>query len=503
MPILRGLFLYPLIHNLFIRPLSFLFSQIAHIIDEICPRCRPFWHNLPRFYRQLITNLIVGLTIAVIIMSLHNSRWITEFEDNNVDWLMNLYRGSAPQPDKPSYPFVWIDIDEETYQAWGEPLLTPRDKLRQLLHFAVLGKAAVIVVDIDLSYPRVVAKQKSTTLSKADLDLYNYLFDYEAKHCKEACPHIILARSFRKPSIAEYVLYYPAQRRTFLDDIVAKSPHLHWASVLFERERDRLLRRWRLWEGTCTAGKADIVPSVPLLTLALITDPKSINTLNKQLQEFLPYRCDSRPQKWWPEFNQKKKVIISDWQLHPQPSGLNRRIFYTIPWRLNPGNSRPKVSDGRFLLEKLSPLEILKHPTADGSALLHDSITVIGGSYIESRDLYATPLGWMPGVLVLINAVHSLLQHGELNAPPSWVLLLAVAGVIVLMSFLFSRFDSFLGVTLSGLAIIIFILPVSFWWFKYGVWLDFAIPLLIVQWRQMAANYEEAIKKCMPTDGQT
>jgi len=57
-------------------------------------------------------------------MSLHNSRWMTEFEDSNVDWLMSFYRGSAPKPDKPTYPFVWLDIDEATYQDWGEPLLT-------------------------------------------------------------------------------------------------------------------------------------------------------------------------------------------------------------------------------------------------------------------------------------------------------------------------------------------------------------------------------------------
>ncbi len=126
----------------------------------------------------------------------------TEFEDSNVDWLMSFYRGSAPKPDKPTYPFVWLDIDEATYQDWGEPLLTPRDKLQQLLHFAVSGQAAVIIVDIDLSYPREPVKQKRAALSEADLRLYNYLADYEAKYCQAACPHILLVRSFRQPPTA-------------------------------------------------------------------------------------------------------------------------------------------------------------------------------------------------------------------------------------------------------------------------------------------------------------
>lgn len=258
------------------------------------------------------------------------------------------------------------------------------------------------------------------------------------------------------------------------------------------------MRRWRLWETTCTAGLPEIVPSVSLLTLALLTDSKQgIHNLNKQLQHFRPASCDQSTQKWPLELNRNDLLKISDAvQLHPQPSRLNRRIFYTIPWKLNPDEQRPHVPDGRFLLETLSAKNVLEHLDADSTALLHNSITVIGGSYVESRDLYATPLGWMPGALILMNAVHTMLQHGELNAPPSWVLLAMVAVIIGLMSLLLIRFDSFWGMTFSGLVIIIIILPISFLVLEYGVWLDFAIPLLIVQLRQMAADYEEAIKKC-------
>jgi len=50
---------------------------------------------------------------------------------------------------------------------------------------------------------------------------------------------------------------------------------------------------------------------------------------------------------------------------------------------------------------------------------------VIGASFAESRDRHLTPLGEMPGTLVLINAIQSLYQHGELTAPPLWVKLLS------------------------------------------------------------------------------
>ena len=482
MPTPHGLFLYPI----FIRLFDFLFSQIVRFVDAICPGCRPFWNRCSHFVQQLTINLVLGLSIAVIVMSLHNNYRMVEFEDINVDWLMSFYRGSVPNPDKPIFPFVWINIDEQTYQAWNEPLLTPRDKLQQLLHFAVSGQASVIVVDIDLSYPRDPSKQKLAVLTQANLQLYHYLKDYEVKHCQDTCPHIIFMRSFRK-LLKSDKSYYPAQQKTFLDDIVVKSPHLHWASVQFDREEDLVLRRWRLWEKACTNEQMNIVPSVPLLALALISDPKQgVSNLKQQLKKFLPEDCFHHLPKSGNDLNQT--IIIADQQLHSQPSRLNKRVFYTIPWRLSDDEQRPNVPDGRFLLNELPALNVLKHPDADGSIWLHNSITVIGGSYVESHDLHATPIGWMPGALVLINAIHSILQYGELNAPPNWLLLLMIAGVIVLMSFLLTYFDSFWGMTLLGLGIILLILPLSFYFFKYGTWLNFTIPLLIVQWRQMAAD---------------
>jgi CHASE2 domain-containing sensor protein len=490
-----GLSSYPILR----RILEFFLVPLIRLVDTLCPRCRPWWDKQSRFVQQLIINLTIGLPIAMIVMLLHNSRWVTEFEDMNVDWLMSFYRGSAPNLEKSTYPYVFINIDEETHQAWGEPLLTPRDKLQQLLHFAVKGQAAVIVVDIDLSYPRDAKQQKLDALTEADLKLRGYLENYEEKYCKASCPHIILVRSFRKQLMNDNGVYYPEQRSTFLDKIVKNSPHLHWASVHFDREQDRVLRRWQLWQGACTQETPAkvVVPSIPLLTLALLSDPKNgVSKLNKQLQNFLPSDCSQSQQRSWSEFNQAQNIKISDWEFHPQPSRLNRRIFYTIPWQLNEGEKRPQVDSRRFLFDQLSAKNVLKNLDADSSPLLQKSITIIGGSYLESRDFYATPIGWMPGALVLVNAIHSILQYGELNAPPFWILLFIIAIVIMLMSLLLTHFDSFWGMTFSGLGIILIILPISFLFFEYGVWLNFAIPLLIIQWRQMAADYKEAINKC-------
>ncbi|RKZ90459.1 MAG: hypothetical protein DRR19_10010 [Candidatus Parabeggiatoa sp. nov. 1] len=102
-------------------------------------------------------------------MAVHDVRFLHETEDLGIDWVMKMDRNTAPTQDSP--PFVWLDIDEYTYQHWQEPLLTPRDKLLKLLQFAVEGQPKVIIVDIDLSYPINRASDKRNLADQALYDL--------------------------------------------------------------------------------------------------------------------------------------------------------------------------------------------------------------------------------------------------------------------------------------------------------------------------------------------
>ena len=62
------------------------------------------------------------------------------------------------------------------------------------------------------------------------------------------------------------------------------------------------------------------------------------------------------------------------------------------------------------------------------------------------------------------------------------------------MSFAVATFRSFFGMLVSGAVIIIVMIPFSFWLFEYGVWLNFAIALVIIQLHQMAAEYREMLQ---------
>jgi len=400
---------------------------------------------------------------------------------------MKMFRNTPPSQDSP--PFVLLDIDEKTYQHWQEPLLTPRDKLLDLLKFAIEGQPKIIVVDIDLSYP---IERFSDKLNTADQALYDFFAQYEVHCSKTGCPHILLARTFRQ-SLKDNG--YQAVRPSFLDRVVANSLHVHWASASFDLSRDYILRRWHLWEVSCSGQFPVVVPSMQLLTVALLDNPnQGACQIANQLAAVMPVDCEGDNSWTAPACHDTMHLSVSrNLQLNFSPSRISRRILYRIPWELPKGNARPLTRQGNPLLSTLSAYKITEHAPIDNT-LLRDTITIIGGSFKDSRDIYATPLGWMPGELVIANAIHSLLQFGELTAPPLWAVILIQALLIFIMSLAFTFFSSFFGMLISGAVIIIVMVPFSFLLFEYGMWLDFAIALVIVQLYEMTMAYREMLQ---------
>lgn len=434
------------------------------------------WYNTPHFYRHLLGNLVVGLVITLLLLPIHHTdtfRWI---EDVGIDWVMQMLRGTTPA-NKTTPSFVVLDIDEATYRHWEEPLITPRDKLLRLISMATNNQAKVVMVDIELNYLTDRSKSLDHPNNQADKALFDFIARYDAT-CHQPCPYIFLTRVTRS-SLALAKSLYREQVPSFLEPVVTKSRYIYWASTLFDLEHDQVLRRWHLWQATCNDQAGEVLPSMQLLAKAVSDNPtQGVSQLLEDLKKSKP-NCTAEVQSDTPES-------------HAEEARLKRRILYRIPWHLQPGESLPKMANGKPLLETLSVQKVTEgeiKPIAE--SFFKERMVIIGGSYEGSRDIYATPLGKMPGTWVLVNATHSLLQHGELTPPHEWVKWLTEAILIVIMSLAFVYFKSFYGMLVSGIVIIIGMIPVTFWLFEYGVWLDFAIPLIAVQIHYMHARYEE------------
>ena len=279
------------------------------------------------------------------------------------------------------------------------------------------------------------------------------------------------------------------------------------ASPLFELdERDLRLRRWRLWESVQGHGRP--IPSVQLLAVVLLRNTGEPQAISRDLENKLARLAPGQPQA---------DILIADRiQLDNRPDDIVQRLIYSIPWTLNPGEAYPQIErdSGEIvtLFRKRSVLSITgasaarpkksfaedctaapreRAETLPDAGWLEGRVVMIGASFRDGRDIYATPLGWMPGAMVLVNAIHSLDAVGPIKRTSKLILFLIELALIVVMSFVFARFDSFWATLIGSTAIIVVMLPISFWLFKEGVWLDFAIPLIGVQLHQMHASFEE------------
>jgi len=455
-------------------------------------------HWRSRFVRRVAANVIVGLGLEFIFLLLQGSHLADFLEDLSLDWMIQMHSGTPPAR-SPAIPFTVVDIDEETYRKWGEPLLIPRDKLLRLVQFAIAGRAALVVVDVDLSRPAGVGgAQESVDVALVDyFERRSPLPEGVLDTRKGSGPTpIILVRTFRVPLSAAAS---SEPKDSFLDQAVSIAPDLYWAAPLFQLDRDFVVRRWRLWEATCGNKHGDVVPSIQLLVATLLLKPQNrTGGLEGVLAPFRHFACGTRSARPDHDSTAANQLRLGRVVLNVDESHLERRILYSIPWKLGPTDARPRIDiDGRPmpLLFQIPAHQIIDAPEGVAKDKMLGRVVVIGGSFLDGRDIYATPLGPMPGTFIIINAIHSLVQYGELQRPPRWVTGVVTALVIVVVSVVFAMFTSFAGTVIAGVIIILLLLPISFWLFQAGVWFEFAIPLTGVLLHHLYADVEEARRR--------
>jgi CHASE2 domain-containing sensor protein len=151
---------------------------------------------------------------------------------------------------------------------------------------------------------------------------------------------------------------------------------------------------------------------------------------------------------------------------------IERRIFYRLPWT---GDADRNNDNGQLLV--LRAQKILQSDVADAS-LLRGRIVVIGSSSPVAGDIQATPIGMMPGSLVLINAMSTLMRGEQLHdvgfAGTIGIELLLIA----IVSVLFAVLPAATALVLALLLVVIGSVTVGFAALNSGVWIDSVLPAL-------------------------
>ena len=75
--------------------------------------------------KRTLTNVAIGVVIAIAVHTFHDSAIISRTENIAMDFMINSSQGMVSDDSK-AVPFVFIDIDEQSYQGWGEPGTIPK-----------------------------------------------------------------------------------------------------------------------------------------------------------------------------------------------------------------------------------------------------------------------------------------------------------------------------------------------------------------------------------------
>lgn len=503
--------------------------------------------GMPDSWLKVFGRVLFGLSVAFLLhmaAEYANVHWgWRSLNDWAGDFYVSLFEDQARHGENP-VPFLFIDIDDETHERWGYPPATPRDRLDKLIEFARRSCAALIFVDVDLSsrrsYGALLPEGDSRValveaLEAQDEALKDSLLAPVPCNDTGREDHlgtpVLLHREFetRVGASTDQIL---GVRPSVLDEVVEKSdvgqgPHLAWVATVYEESPDGMVRQWRLsqeatveaqWKGEKKRREIRI-PSVQLYSCAFIHDRHDVlnaendkETRNKAASNEDAKKNSERFERLQSlmaahkpvvdlhnNLNTGRKALQQDCGWHPtyHDSHDTSRFLYVISWNpeepsLFGGPEIPWKGKTIRLFTRLPAISVLNQVNKDESYtaldLVADKIVIIGGSYSESRDYYRTPVGHMPGAVVIANAIHSLLNYKLLKSIYGWKAVLLAVIMVVLFAIaqgIVGRFVNAhtLAATLGIAAVLsIAAITISILYYVSAIWVNIVAAICAMYW---------------------
>jgi CHASE2 domain-containing sensor protein len=386
---------------------------------------------------------VIAVLVAIFMVSGLASRVMDTHETfAKPDRLAAISLILSGVPDQ-ALPVTFLDVDDATRNAWKSQGATPHAALAELVRIAADGGARGILVDFDLS-----AERPGTAADPALLDLLsNYRADF---------PPLMLVRKIvfmRTDGPANRQVLAGSVSATPYDMAASGKPNIIWVTTLNDIGADRSVKRIRLWQTVCEGAKGVSFPSAALVTAAKLTgEPERA----AQFDSFMAWRasadCGGRPGAGpaWPPVRDQSAYL---------PYVFGDNTASTALFTISTGGRQSVV------LRRISAARLVTYDDGRAAAAgeidrdpFAGRVAVIGASYTESPDIHETPLGTMPGSIIIANSV---VQAETLTGtvPPApltrnVLALLAFAAFAALSRFVLSRAMGFpTGLEVTGAAL--------------------------------------------------
>ncbi len=369
--------------------------------------------------RHLLTSFIVGLA-ALILLGGFGQRIIEAFEGlNDADRLaaLTLVMSGAPED---ALPVTLLDVDDATRSAWGGGPATPHAALAVLIAEAQGNGASAIVVDFDLT--------SETAGAPPEAALAALLRSYPA-----AAAPLMLVRKIEFIRGSDGIRAAKSSPTPY-EGAVAGKANISWITTLNDISADRAVRKIRLWQSVCDGASGTAYPSAALAAAALLlSSSRHGEALGAFLGDKVAEECGRasvKPGAWPPAVDQAATIpyVITG---NSRASGLFRRI---AAGRLATYENGVAATAG----------EIDRDPFAG-------RVVLLGATHSASGDFYETPLGTMPGAIILANSIVQARALVETPPVPPWTRNMLAMSLFLFFAFIARKFYGAPAVVLIGL----------------------------------------------------
>lgn len=499
------------------------------------------WHGFTPRTRHWLINIAIGVAIVLLLnWASHGLRvsFVVNAQNAAFDRMMRASAAVAPEGHEglPAPPrLVLIDIDDRTWRdpRWGggEPSRSPRDLLANLIEAGFQRGASQVVLDVaiegstgrahDLEEDRLFAARLQGMLGAPWFG---------------ADRQLVLVRTLRQPLPEQRSLlggagaealpfsegYFDELRAApAIDSVIAASAgRIVVAAPFFAVSPDRVLRDWHLLQVVCErgpnpgAGQLRVVPSVQLAVaarhfgLAAGAAPWELKAPQPACTPFPTVAAVASPASpasaasAAPATPSAAATLAAQAQLLIDASWRGtQRAFAALGVHMSANAPGADDLGNRVVFRWARPPNVIAALEMLQGQVRHElkgRAVLIGQTFPETVDIHFTPLGEMPGAVLLLNAIDSMTRHRVVAPPSLWVTAPLALAMIVIVGYAFARWRSLLGTVVATCALLAVLPWLSFSLFKHGVWLDFALPLLGIQVHKLITSLEESLARRKP-----
>ncbi len=410
-------------------------------------------------------NIGIGIIIVILLQFFEN----TDFGENTInkafDYIIRKEAvGAAKEGNiinqkgkKVAEQISFIDMGG-VYQKRGIPLLTPRDELAKVIETLSKGGAKVIVLDILL-------EERDCCHPEHDRQLRN-VFQELIK--KKVPTKVIFPIRIGKDG---------EKKRNLFEDLISAHPNFYSGiPYLSATVSDRVTRYWVPYEKVLEKGKEAILWNASFLAAALAHGKENeIKTMDQKV------RGEKLPTAHFMKLNGTREIEISS---DREDIYRNRIRFFLIPKDIF-----PKYPGGNLF-------ELVNEVDDVNDVPFKDKIVIIGNTHPEAGDIHLTPIGHMPGMYIIGNAINTILLGLQPSHPSILLNMLIEFGVIIIAAFILSRFPPLFIKILKGVILISVLSAISYFYFlRTGILLNFTFAAAAMGFHDTAMSIEKEMMK--------